>query len=170
MNRHLISNKSACFFLLLFCLIAACKEGNKEKDITEAVQSTTSVIDKNITVEVQEGVVTMKGEVADETTKTAAINAVKHIEGVKRIENHITVKAGGSKPIEMSAQDKRLKASIDSTLALNKISGVDITVSNGEVTLSGQVTRSQEIAIMKIAGDAHPARLKNFLTVTDKEN
>jgi hyperosmotically inducible periplasmic protein len=170
MTRHFVSCKSACFFLLSLYLLAACNEEKKEKDITEAVQSTTSVIDKNITVEVKEGVVIMKGEVADETTKTAALNAVKHIEGVKKVEDHMTVKAGNNKPAEMSAGDLRLKAAIESALALNKIAGVDITVSNGEVTLSGQVTRSQEIAIMKIAGEAHPSRLKNFLTVTDKEN
>ena len=55
-------------------------------------------------------------------------------------------------------------------LKLQNIPGVDISVSNGEVTLSGQVSRTQEVAIMKMAGDVKPSKLTNYLTVTDKEN
>ena len=169
MKWHLFSLNAV--LLLLLCLgLMACKEEKKEKDIAEAVASTARVIDKNITTEVSEGVVTMKGEVADEATKTAALNAVKHVEGVKLIKNQLTVKAAASKPPQMSERDIRLKAGIDSMLKLQNIPGVDITVLNGEVTLSGQVNRTQEVAIMKIAGDAHPSKLNNYLRVKDKEN
>ena len=164
-------------YLVVLLLVVAstvffhsCKEEKKDEDISESVQTTTSVIDKNIQVQVKEGIVTMKGEVADEATKNAAINAVKHIEGVKSVESRLTVKPIAAKAPQMSEGDIRLKQSIDSALALQNIKGVDITVSNGEVTLSGKVTRSQEVAIMKIAGEAHPSRLMNYLTVTDKEN
>ena len=163
-------------YLMAFFLMAStvffhsCKEEKKDKDITESVQATTSVIDRNIQVQVKEGVVTMKGEVADEATKTAAINAVKHIEGVKSVQSQLTVKPIAEKAPQMSERDIRLKQLIDSALVLQHIRGVDITVSNGEVTLSGKVTRPQEIAIMKIAGEAHPDRLMNHLTVTDEEN
>jgi hyperosmotically inducible periplasmic protein len=167
--------KSIVFYssklLLLIAYVTvflSCKDKRNEKDITESVHSTTSVIDKNIQVSVDSGVVTLRGEVADEATKTAALNAVKHIEGVKSIESYLTVKAAVKAP-QMSQQDIQLKAAIDSSLSLQGIHGVDITVSNGEVLLRGEVTRPQEIAIMKIAGDAHPAKLSNFLTVTDKE-
>jgi osmotically-inducible protein OsmY len=168
MKCHLFSFHAG-LILLLGISSVACKEEKKEKDIAEAVASTAHVIDKNITTEVKEGVVIMKGEVADETTKTAALNAVKHVEGVKSIESYITVKAGTKAP-EMSDTDLRLKTAIDSMLNLQNIKGVDITVSRGEVTLSGQVSRTEEVAIMKIAGDAHPSKLTNYLTVTDKEN
>ena len=169
MKWHLFSCNPVLVLLLCLVLIA-CKEEKKEKDIAEVVASTARVIDKNITTEVIEGEVTMKGEVADEATKTAALNAVKHVEGVKSIKSQLTVKVAASRPPQMSETDIRLKTAIDSMLKLQNISGVDITVSNGEVTLSGQVNRTQEVAIMKIAGDARPSRVNNFLTVTGKEN
>ena len=168
MKCHLFSLYTG-LILLLGLGFVACKEEKKERDIAEAVGSTAHLIDKNITTEVREGVVTMKGEVADETTKTAALNAVRHVEGVKSIESYITVKAGTTAP-QKSETDVRLKTAIDSMLKLQNIPGVDISVSNGEVTLSGQVSRTQEVAIMKMAGDVKPSKLTNYLTVTDKEN
>jgi hypothetical protein len=76
-------------------LILSCKQKEPKNDdqISTSVTSTTRVIDQNVKVSVQDGVVTLSGEVADEETKTATVNAVKHIEGVKSINNNLTVKA-----------------------------------------------------------------------------
>ena len=169
MKWHLFFCNAVLVVLLCLGLIA-CKEVKKEKDIAEAVASTTKLIDENITTEINEGVVTMKGEVADEATKTAAVNAVRHIEGVKSIKNQLTVKAAASNPPQMTETDFLLKTGIDAMLKLQNIPGVEITVLNGEVTLSGQVNSTQEVAIMKIARDAQPSKLNNYLRVADKEN
>jgi hyperosmotically inducible periplasmic protein len=157
--------------LLIFLLLSACNEKQPKNDeqISESVTATTRVIDQNISVAIHDGVVTLNGEVADKETKTAAVNAVKHIEGVKSINDNLTVKSVTKPGEEMSEPDKQLKSAMDSTLKSNGFDSIGVSVANGIVTLSGQVTHMQQVEILKLAGELHPARLENFLTVTDKQ-
>lgn len=78
--------------LMLSC-VTGCKEKKPGDEATsEAVKSTTGVIDKNISATVKDSVVILRGEVMDEATMTAAIKAVTHIEGVKTVQSYLTVK------------------------------------------------------------------------------
>lgn len=76
--------------LLSFILLTACAPGNAE--IARNVQSDLSILDDSIKVSVQNGVVTLRGQVTDESTKNAAESVVWGEKGVKSIVNHLTVK------------------------------------------------------------------------------
>src|SRR5215211_6541047 len=79
--------------LLGFFQVQSCKGKNKDADINAAIQSKTQT-DANLTgvnATVADGVVTLTGQCADENCRTNAENAVKDIDGVKKVVNNITV-------------------------------------------------------------------------------
>ena len=76
--------------LLSFILLNACAPGNAE--IARNIQSDLSILDDSIKVSVQNGVVTLRGQVPDESTKNAAESVVWGEKGVKSIVNYLTIK------------------------------------------------------------------------------
>lgn len=77
-----------CLFSVI--LLTGCAPGNAE--IARNVQSDLSILDDSIKVSVQNGVVTLRGQVTDESTKNAAESVVWGEKGVKSIVNYLTVK------------------------------------------------------------------------------
>jgi hyperosmotically inducible protein len=95
----------------------------------------------NLAYSVNGGVVTLYGQVTNPTLKSDAENAVKHIEGVTRVDNRIDV-------LPLSPMDDQTRRAeyraIYSEPSLNRyamqaIPPIHIIVNNGKVTLVGVV-------------------------------
>ncbi len=85
--RLLDSVLSVCLAIMLI----SCTVSDDEK-IRKNVKAGTSVIDPNILVEVQNGVVNLRGAVKDSTSRSAAENSIKEMKGVRSVINSIEVK------------------------------------------------------------------------------
>jgi osmotically-inducible protein OsmY len=102
--------------------------------VVSALRWNTTVPDEKITVSVGDGWVTLKGTVDWEYQRQAAANAIRDLAGVRGVTNTIAIKP------HVSVMD--VKGKIEA--ALKRSAEVDarrinVTVSDGTVTLSGNV-------------------------------
>ena len=109
-----------------------------------ATDSQTSAI--RISVETKNGVVTLTGDVPNDTEKTKAEALAKNTEGVKRVQNEIKVtpEASSSKDVGESLSDAAILAKLKAKLLADGITGTDVDVNNGAVVLKGQVDDPQK--------------------------
>lgn len=154
-----------------------------------AADKNTSAI--KISVETHGGVVTMTGVVPTETEKITAGQIAKNTEGVRSVVNNITVDPHsigatniGNKVGEAAEQakekigeatasarealsDAAILAQVKAEFVANGITGTNVEVTNGEVTIKGEVesagkkAKAEEIA-RRIKG---VTKVKNQLTV-----
>ena len=147
------------FTLAIALFISAC--GKSDADLTKAVQDKLSA-DKvvGVTAAVKDGVATLTGEVADITVKNKAEASAK-VEGIKSVDNKLTLK-----PVPTPAPpspDKMLEGTINEGLKKKGITGVNVAVANGEVTLSGTVDKAKVAEVMMVANEAKPSKVINNL-------
>jgi hyperosmotically inducible protein len=152
------------FFTVLILAIAmfasAC--GKSDADLTKAATDKLAA-DKivGVTAAVKDGVATLTGEVADITVKSRAEASVKTVEGIKSVTNSITLKPLPTP--EPPSPDKMLEGTINESLKKAGITGVTVTASNGEVTLSGTVDKAKVAQVMMAANEAKPKKVINNL-------
>ena len=148
------------FSVVLFA--AAC--GKSDAELTKKVNEKLAAEKiSGISVSVNSGVATLNGEVADITVKNKAESVAKSVEGIKSVDNKLT-----TKPLptpEPPSPDKILEGQINESIKKLGISGVTVTVVNGEVTLTGEVSKSDLEKVKKAADEAKPKRVNNKLTV-----
>jgi hyperosmotically inducible protein len=105
-----------------------------------------------------DGTVTLLGQVVRPTTKSDAENAVKHIEGVERVDNQIQV-------LPPSPNDDRIRRdtyravygnSVLSQYAMRAVPTIHIIVDNGHVTLEGAVARQMDKQIAEMQAKQVP--------------
>jgi osmotically-inducible protein OsmY len=124
--------------------------------ITSSIQSKyfmdERIKGRHIEVATDGGVVTLNGEVGDETERAEALLLARTTEGVKRVEDSLTVTAGqpsattstaASPTAAAPAGDETLTARIKSQLSSDtQIKGapLDVSAKNGVVLLQGTVT------------------------------
>jgi osmotically-inducible protein OsmY len=137
---------------------AAC--GKSDADLGKAVTDKLAA-DKvvGVTAAVKDGVATLTGEVADITVKSKAEASAKGVEGIKSVTNNITLKALPTP--EPVSPDKMLEGTINESLKKKNITGVTVTVSNGEVTLSGTVPKGKMAEAVMAANEAKPKKVVN---------
>ena len=116
--------------------ISAC--GKSDADLTKAVNDKLAA-DKvtGVTVAVKDGVATLTGEVADITVKSKAETSAKSVEGIKNVTNNLTLK-----PVPVAtpaAPDPALTGKINESLKKAGCTGATVAVTNGKVTVSGEV-------------------------------
>jgi hyperosmotically inducible periplasmic protein len=149
-------------FTLLF---AACKPSDEK--IAEAVKAKVSAISPSVSSIVKDGVVTLSGEVADEAVKAAVVTALQGEKGIKDIVNNLTVTPPPPPPpVIVINPDDVLSRGIDSTLSAKGFKGITSKVSNGEVTLTGTVKKSDLQKVMQAANEMKPKKVVNQLVIT----
>jgi len=93
-----------------------------------------------------DGTVTLMGQVVDPTLKSSAESAVKHIEGVTRVDNQIEV-------LPTSPNDDQIRRATYRAIygndvlrpySLRAVPPIHIIVKNGHVTLDGVVARAMD--------------------------
>jgi hyperosmotically inducible protein len=106
----------------------------------------------NLSFNVDEGTVTLTGQVTRPTLKGDAEKAVKRIEGVEKVDNQIEV-------LPLSPHDDRLRLSLYRAIygfpsmnryALPVIKPIRIIVKNGNVTLEGIVDNQADKSVANI--------------------
>lgn len=145
---------------LLF--MTSCKPNDAQiaKDATTAATAITP----DVSVSVEKGVATISGTIPDDATKESVENAVKGVKGVTSVTDNATVPPPPT-PAPVINPDTMVKNTIDSSLSASNLTGITVSVSNGEVTLTGDVKRSDLKKVMQIANESHPAKVINQLTI-----
>lgn len=103
------------------------------KDVLNALKADWSVPDEKITVKVEDGWITLDGELAWHYQKDAAKSAVKYLKGVKGVINNIKIRSEVHDKIEQKAIKDALRRSVIDD------SDIEVSVSGTTVTLTGVV-------------------------------
>ena len=151
--------------LLVLGLFTGCNRGPSDDALTQSVQTKIKADPQRatapISVSTTNGVVALTGEVISAANKSHAEELAKSVEGVKSVTNNITVKV----PAPVIAQDDPLETQVMANLVKYGISGITVSVANGEVTLTGNIARPKLQDAIKAANEAHPKKVNNKLTI-----
>lgn len=147
--------------LVMTILFTACKPSDSA--IAESVKSKISAVTQGLTVDVKEGVVTLTGQVADDATKAAVESALQGIKGVNSVVNNITVPPPPP-PVQINPDDV-LRTTIQAAFDAQGIKGITAAVSNGEVTLTGDVKKADLQKVMQVANESKPKKVINQMKI-----
>jgi hyperosmotically inducible periplasmic protein len=139
-----------------------------DEQVTESVQETLSSNTSlsPVSASVQDGVVTLTGQVDNEELKSQAENTIKGIKGVKSVVNSVTITPKGPTPEEAKrAADDALLSKVNENFATYKVEDVTATVADSIVTLTGTVKRSNLQNVMKAAMESGAAKVENKMTI-----
>ena len=146
--------------LFLFVTTTSCnskaKDADIKTDVDKAIAANTDL--STVSTSVNEGVVTLSGEVKNETTKTAAETAARGVNGVKSVTNNLSV----TPPVVITTDDP-LKASVDNTI--KPYPGVNATIQDGIITLTGEIKRADLQQLMMALNSLKPKSIENKLTI-----
>ena len=127
------------------------------------------------TVEVKDGVVTLKGEATSTAHKELTTEYAKDIEGVKEVRNEMTV-AAAPEPEERTVGEKiddaSVIAQVKTELRIHRSTSsmkTRVEARNGEVTLTGIARNAAEKALAtKLVNDIHGVTsVKNLMTIDE---
>jgi hypothetical protein len=150
---------SVLICVVSFLQLPSCKAKNKDADISTAIQAKTQS-DANfagVNASVTDGVVTLTGQCNDDNCKTNAEQAVKDIDGVKKVVNNITVA-----PVVISG-DNELSSGVQRITA--RYTGVQADVNDGVITLRGQLKRDSLQQLMMDLNALQPKKIENQLVI-----
>jgi osmotically-inducible protein OsmY len=137
-----------------------------------ATDPTTSAT--RINVDTSDGVVTLSGAVPTTAEKSEAERIARNTQGVRQVINNLSVKPGGEAGETAggggTASDATILSSVKSQLSANGITGANVDVKNGEVTITGAVANAQEKSkAEEIARQASGVKgVNNQLTIKHK--
>ena len=156
------------FFTVLMLTVAlfmsAC--GKSDADLTKAATEKLAA-DKvvGVTVAVKDGVATLTGEVADAAVKSKAEATVKAVEGIKSVvSTGVTMKPVPT-PAPPMGDDKMVKATVEESIKKLGITGITVAVTNGQITLTGDVSKDNLVKVMQAVSATNPGKITNKLTV-----
>lgn len=159
--------RSSVFLVLAFMLIVAgCKPSDEKISaaVSEALKANPALSVVSSTV--KDGVVTLTGEVDEESLKSSAESLVAAVKGVKGVTNSLTVKPKGPTPEELAkAADDALTAKVNENFATYKVTGITAAVKDSVVTLTGEVKRAGLQNVMKAAMESGAKKVENQITI-----
>ena len=139
---------------------AACKPSDEK--INEEIKTKLTALSPSISSTVTDGVATLTGQVPDEATKAAAETAIQNVNGLKSVVNNLTVPPlPEPTPAVVINPDETLRKGIDSVFSAKNIKGVNAAVSEGVVTLTGTIKRSDLQKVMQAANELKPKKVVN---------
>lgn len=166
---HLL--KTVSFGGCLMFMAVSCKPGHNQvnKTVTAAIRG----IAPDVSVKVQNGVVTLSGTVQNAVIKSTLDSTVKGLKGVVSVIDKTSLKAAAQSPppppsatpYSMDYPDSLVTRTLDTAFKYNHISGVKAKVDNGVITLTGNAYKKDLKTILLIANESHPKKVINKLTV-----
>lgn len=155
--------KSALVVLCVGFLVMAC--GPKDADIQKEIAAKMSDMPE-MQVDVKDGVATLTGSCKDDACKQSCEDIVKSVKGVKLVVNNCVVVPPAVAPVDAPVvinSDSVLNTSV--ATALKAYNGVNATVTNGVVTLTGDIKRDQLPSLMQAIQELKPKKVENKLTI-----
>jgi len=146
------------FLILLVPVLAAAQKPLEREVRHELVMLPYYSVFDNLAFKVEDGTVTLYGQVAKPTLKSDAVNAVKQIERVQKVVNNIEV-------LPASPNDDRIRLAAFRTIygfsalqryALAAVPSIHIIVKNGNITLEGVVDNETDKNIAAIQAKSVP--------------
>ena len=153
-----IQLKTVLLLFVMSTLFVSCKpsDADIQKAITEKMSSMPDM--SGMTTSVTDGVVTISGECKDEECKANCEKLIKEVKGVKSVINNCTLPA----PVVINPDDT-LTTSVNA--ALSNYPGVTASVSDGVVTLTGEVSKSNLMPLMQSVQELQPKKVVNNLKI-----
>jgi hyperosmotically inducible periplasmic protein len=155
---------SAVIILMCSLAIFSCKsksnDGDIQSKISEKYASTPEL--NGASAMVTDGVVTLSGTLKDDAAKTEAETIAKEVKGVKSVTNHIMVAPAEIATPAMGSDSSLHAGVIDAT---KDFPGVTATVTDGEITLTGNIKRTQLPTLMQSLNSLNPKKINNNLTI-----
>jgi len=153
--------KALIYFIALLSgvMVYSCKPSDEklQKSVETALSSNTGV-----TSTVKGGVVTLMGTVDSEEAKADAEAKAKSVKDIKSVNNNIQVVL----PPPPVNPDDTLTTTIKDALSTAGFKDVNVAVSNGEVTLTGNVKKKADMTkVMQIANESKPKKVNNQIKV-----
>lgn len=109
---------------------------NLAQAVLQALESDIAVPHEKIRVRVDDGWVTLEGEVALQFQRAAAENAIRRLEGVRGVKNEVRLQV---RPLAEPAEvKKRIEAAFRRSAEIDA-RGIEIDAENGTVMLRGKV-------------------------------
>lgn len=138
--------------------------GQKDSDIKVSVEEklkTNTGMTSPMTVSVVDGVVTISGECKDEACRKQCEDLARSAKGVKSVINNCTV-APPPAPVQVSTDDALSTGVKDAT---KDHPTVQATVTDGVITLTGEIKRDQLAKLMQTLNTLSPKKIENKLTI-----
>lgn len=148
---------SAAMVAALFLGSCQSKDTDVSVDVTENVRATAP----EATVQVNDGIVTLNGQVKDEATRMAAEEAAKKTTGVKSVVNNMTVVAASEPTVTISTDGALVQGVND---VIKDFPGVTATVRDGEIIVDGKLA-ADRWKRLKMSLDALNPKKVNTVTL-----
>lgn len=149
-----------CLCLALALTLMGC--GKSDADLTTAVNDKLKAEKiEGVTVEVKEGVATLKGEVADQATLDK-VKALK-VDGVKEIKSADVKVKPTPVPQMASGNDDEVKKKIEENWTKAGCTGASVVVKDGTATGTGTVPKGKLAQCVQAAQEAKPGKFDNKL-------
>ncbi len=159
--KQQIGRGLAVLALVVAMTFTACKpkDADIEKNVTTAIAAYPGV-----SVSVKDGVATLSGEVADETTKAAIETATKAVKGVKSVSNSLTIPPPPP-PVVINPDETLQKTAADIIAGLPAAKSVTATVNDGVVTLTGTIKKADLPGLIQKLNEIKPKKVENKLVI-----
>ena len=138
--------------------LPSCK-GKSDADLKTAAEAALQA-NPDLTgamVEVKDGVATITGELKDAAAQSAAETAVQGVEGIKSVQNNTTV-TPPPPPVVITADDSLTTAVKD---AIKDHPTVSASVTDGVVTLTGEISKSDLKVLMQKVQATKPKKVES---------
>ena len=150
--------------LIITSSITGC--GPKDASIETAIQEKLKAKEETAPamVSVSKGEATLSGQLNSEAAKMESATIAQEVKGVKSIVNNITVSqpAPQTQPVVIAEDDPLTKSVAD---AIKDNAGVQATVENGVINLTGQIDKASLPRLMMKLNSLQPKKINNNLTV-----
>lgn len=162
--RISIVRPSILLLVMGCCVLFSCKV--KDSDITTAISSLTTAIPgvSGVTPDVKDGVVTISGAFPSDSAKSAYDAIVKGIKGVNTVTDNATILPPPPPPAPVViSPDSALQSGVAD--ATKDYPSVQTSVSDGVVTLTGDIKRTDLQKLMESLHSLKPKKIVNNLTI-----
>jgi len=123
---------------LISSSIPGCKSKMKDADVKSAAEAALMANPdlKGLSVDIKDGIATISGEVKDASTQAAAQTAVAAVQGVKSVQNNVSIAAPTPPPVTITPDDPLAAGVRDAT---KDFPSVTATVNDGVIAVSGEL-------------------------------
>lgn len=144
--------------LLVGLYVSSCKSKPKDADIKAAIETALRAdpMSAGTSVSVENGVATISGECKDEACKTHCSELVKGIKGVKSVVNNCTIAPPPPPPVIITPDDPLIQSVTD---ALKDFPSVKASVTDGVVTLTGEIAKADLKKVMMALSSLKPKKV-----------